>query len=105
MMSEKRFEMKIPINNGNHPLLKDNETGEIVEIVNVEMLIKKMNEQQSTIDKVYELLKEEADIFSDEATEHDIKAYIELQEFDNKDAYYLACAIKKAIKLLKGDDV
>ena len=48
-MSEKRFEMKIPINNGNHPLLKDNETGEIVEIVNVEMLIKKMNEQQSTI--------------------------------------------------------
>lgn len=61
-----------------------------------------LNEQQATINKVYELL-EEADIFSDEATEHDIKAYIELQEFDNKDAYYLACGIKKAIKLLKGD--
>ena len=68
-------------------------------------LKEKIGEQQATIDKVYELLKEEADIFSDEATEHDIKAYIELQEFDNKDAYYLACAIKKAIKLLKGDDV
>ena len=61
-----------------------------------------LNEQQATINKVYELL-EEADIFSDKATEHDIKAYIELQEFDNKDAYYLACGIKKAIKLLKGD--
>lgn len=64
-------------------------------------LHKKVDEQQATIDKVYELL-EEADIFSDEATEHDIKAYIELLNFDNKDAYYLACAIKKAIKLLKG---
>ena len=48
-MSEKRFKMEIPINNGNHPLLKDNETGKIVEIVNVEMLIKKMNEQQEEI--------------------------------------------------------
>lgn len=62
----------------------------------------RLGEQQATINKVYELL-EEADIFSDKATEHDIKAYIELQEFDNKDAYYLACGIKKAIKLLKGD--
>ena len=67
-------------------------------------LFDKLNEQQATINKVYEII-EEADIFSDEATEHDIKAYIELQEFDNKDAYYLACGIKKAIKLLKGDDV
>lgn len=64
----------------------------------------KIGEQQAIINKVYELL-EEADIFSDEATEHDINAYIELQEFDNKDAYYLACDIKKAIKLLKGDIV
>ena len=63
-----------------------------------------LNEQQATINKVCELLEEE-DIFSDEATEHDINAYIELQKFDNKDAYYLACGIKKAIKLLKGDDV
>ena len=57
-MNEKRFEMKIPINNGNHPLLKDNETGEIVEIVNVEMLIKKMNEQQATIRKLQDLCGE-----------------------------------------------
>ena len=68
----------------------------------LDLLVDLLNEQQATINKVYELL-EEADIFSDEATEHDIKAYIELQEFDNKDAYYLACGIKKAIKLLKGD--
>lgn len=67
-------------------------------------LFDRIDEQQATINKVCELLEEE-DIFSDEATEHDIKAYIELQEFDNKDAYYLACGIKKAIKLLKGDDV
>lgn len=51
-MSEKRFKMEIPINNGNHPLLKDNETGEIVEIVNVEMLIKKLNEQQELIEEL-----------------------------------------------------
>ena len=78
-------------------ILKDGEKmseGEVVDL---------LNEQQATINKVYELL-EEADIFSDKATEHDIKAYIELREFDNKDAYYLACGIKKAIKLLKGDD-
>ena len=65
----------------------------------LDLLVDLLNEQQATINKVYELL-EEADIFSDEATEHDIKAYIELQEFDNKDAYYLACGIKKAIKRL-----
>ena len=74
----------------------------IEDIEAMEQAEKKIGEQQTTINKVYELL-EEADIFSDEATEHDIKAYIELQEFDNKDAYYLACDIKKAIKLLKGD--
>ncbi len=66
-------------------------------------IVDRLNEQQATINKVYELLKEEADIFSDEATEHDINAYIELQKFDNKDAYYLACSIKQAIKLLKGE--
>ena len=72
------------------------------EMISTKECVNKLNEQQATINKVYELL-EEADIFSDKATEHDIKAYIELQEFDNKDAYYLACGIKKAIKLLKGD--
>lgn len=61
-MSEKRFKMEIPINNGNHPLLKDNETGEIVEIVNVEMLIKKMNEQQNIINILLNLLYQAEEI-------------------------------------------
>ena len=56
---------------------------------------------KQTMKEVKELLIEEVDIFSDEATEHDINAYIELQEFDNKDAYYLATSTKKAIKMLR----
>lgn len=95
-MSEKRFEF-----------YSDEDLVGVLDIVtgrtfNSFEIVDVLNEQQATINKVYELL-EEADIFSDEATEHDIKDYIELQEFDNKDAYYLACGIKKAIKLLKGD--
>jgi glutamate formiminotransferase len=97
-MSEKRFIWKCDDENCHIFDTKEEKAYFNVEVVGL------LNEQQATIDKVYELLKEEADIFSDEATEHDIKAYIELQEFDNKDAYYLACSIKKAIKLLKGDD-
>lgn len=50
--------------------------------------------------EVKELLLEEVDVFSDKATEHDIQAYIELKYFDNKDAFYLATATKKAIKML-----
>ena len=60
------------------------------------------NEQlKSTIKEVTELLIEEVDVFSDKALEHDICAYIELKELDNKDAYYMATATKKAIKMLK----
>ena len=60
------------------------------------------NEQlKSTIKEVTELLCDEVDLFSDEATEHDINAYIELKELDNKDAFYMATATKKAIKMLK----
>ena len=60
------------------------------------------NEQlKSTIKEVIELLSEEVDLFTDKATEHDINAYIELKEFDNKDAFYMAIATKKAIKMLK----
>ena len=60
------------------------------------------NEQlKSTIKEVTELLSDEVDLFSDKATEHDINAYIELKEFDNKDAFYMATATKKAIKMLK----
>ena len=60
------------------------------------------NEQlKSTMKEVTELLEEEVDLFSDKATEHDIIAYVELTELDNKDAFYMATATKKAIKMLK----
>ena len=55
----------------------------------------------STIKEVIELLSEEVDLFTDKATEHDINVYIELKELDNKDAFYMAIATKKAIKMLK----
>ena len=61
------------------------------------------NEQlKSTIKEVTELLSEEVELFSDKATEHEINAYVELKELDNKDAFYMATATKKAIKILKG---
>jgi hypothetical protein len=56
---------------------------------------------KSTMKEVAELLEEEVDLFSDKATEHDINAYVELKELDNKDAFYMATATKKAIKMLK----
>ena len=75
---------------------------------NVKLCINKMNELadeneqlKSTIKEVIELLSEEVDLFTDKATEHDINAYIELKELDNKDAFYMAIATKKAIKMLK----
>lgn len=60
------------------------------------------NEQlKSTVKEVLGLLSDEVDLFSDKATEHDINAYVELKELDNKDAFYMATATKKAIKMLK----
>ena len=60
------------------------------------------NEQlKATIKKVTELLSDEVDLFSEKATEHDIIAYEELRELDNKDAFYMATATKEAIKILK----
>lgn len=59
-------------------------------------------ELKSTIKEVTELLSEEVDLFSDKATEHDINAYVELKELDNKDAFYMATATKKAIRMLNG---
>ena len=60
------------------------------------------NEQlKSTIKEVIELLSEEVDLFIDKATEYDINAYIKLKELDDKDAFYMAIATKKAIKMLK----
>ena len=65
--------------------------------------VKKENEQlKQTIREVTELLTDEVDVFSDKAVEHDINAYIELKELDNKDAFYMAKATKTAIKMLKG---
>lgn len=64
--------------------------------------LNKKNEQlKSTIKEVIELLSDEVDLFSDKATEHDICAYVELKELDNKDAYYMAISTKKAIRMLK----
>lgn len=64
--------------------------------------LEKENEQlKSRIKEVTELLSEEVDLFSDKATEHDINAYMELKELDNKDAFYMATATKKAIRMLK----
>ena len=56
---------------------------------------------KQTIKGVYEILSIDVDVFSDKATEHDINAYIELKELDNKDAYCIAKGTKKAIELLK----
>lgn len=67
--------------------------------------LNKENEQlRQTMQKVCELLEEEVDLFSDKATEHDVIAYCEMQDFDNKDAYYICTATKKAIQMLKGRD-
>lgn len=64
--------------------------------------IKKENEQlRKTMNEVIELLVEEVDLFSDKATEHDIIAYKEMNDFDNKDAYYMCISTKKAIKMLQ----
>ena len=76
----------------------------------VQNTVNLLNEQEETIQRlkmtmkgVAELLSIDADLFSDKATEHDMNAYIELKEFDNKDVYLMAVSIKKAIKMLKGD--
>ena len=57
---------------------------------------------KQSIKEVVELVSEEVDVFSEKATKHDIIAYRELNQLDNKDAYYMATATKKAIKILKG---
>lgn len=62
---------------------------------------KEISELKQTIRDVYEILCIDVDVFSDKATEHDINAYIELRELDNKDAYYMAKGTKKALELLK----
>ena len=77
-------------------------TYQVCILLNEYVDVLKENEQlKSTIKEVTELLSDEVDLFSDKATEHDINAYMELKELDNKDAYYIATATKKAIRMLK----
>ena len=84
---------------------KEQNIQEYLKLKNICNNCKKENKQlKSAIKKVIELLEEEVDLFSDKAIEHDINAYMELREFDNKDAYYMAISTKKAIKMLKGVD-
>ena len=64
-------------------------------------LFEENKQLKQTIRDVYGILCIDVDVFSDKATEHDINAYIELRELDNKDAYYMAKGTKKAIELLK----
>lgn len=83
---------------------KDNIRVEIIGEDVVDLLNELAEENQQlkqSIKEVLKLLEEEVDLFSDKATEHDINAYIELRELDNKDAYYMAVSTKKAISLLK----
>ena len=107
-MTEKRFKL-ISINEqyvsanlyDNGTFIGSIENGEelIVEVLNQ---LSDENEQlKQSIKEVIELLSEEVDVFSEKATEHDIIAYRELNQLDNKDAYYMATATKKAIKMLK----
>lgn len=63
--------------------------------------IKENKQLKSTIKEVTELLSEEVDVFSNKATEHDMNAYVELNQLDNKDAFYMATTTKKVIKMLK----
>lgn len=102
-MTEKRF---IPIFDGTDKRVvgaKDN--GKIISFMDMFDLLNDLSEEneqlKSIIKEVTELLSEEVDLFSDKATEHDINAYVELKELDNKDAYYMATATKKAIRMLK----
>ena len=75
-----------------------------LEIIDLLNSLSKENEQlKQTMKEVVELLSDEVDLFSDKAIEHDINAYMELKELDNKDAFYMAKATKTAIKMLKGD--
>lgn len=106
-MTEKRFIEP----NKECRVIKNTKTGETAIYYDTEdglMFLKWLNnlsdeneQLKKTIKEVVELLSEEVDVFSDKATEHDICAYIELKELDNKDAYYMTISTKKAIKMLK----
>ena len=63
--------------------------------------VKKENSDLRQNIKIIKDLLSECDLFSDKAIEHDIIAYKEMNQFDNKDAYYMCISTKKAIKMLQ----
>ena len=65
-----------------------------------EILIKESEELKQSIKKAYNILQE-ADLFSDKATTHDLIAFTQMLKLDNKDAYCIANSIKEALKILK----
>lgn len=101
-MGEKRFSWDGDILFDN---LELRELGNCLEARDIADLLNKLYEKneklRQTIKEVQELLTEEVDLFSDKATEHDIIAYKEMNDFDNKDAYYMCVSTKKAIKMLQ----
>lgn len=57
-------------------------------------------ELEQIIKEAYNILQE-ANLFSNKATNLDIYAYSEMLKMDNKDAYAIATGIKEALKILK----
>ena len=108
-MTEKRFTY-IEQFNGFCDVYDNGKVLSCMRLEYVQNTVNLLNEQEETIQRlkmtmegVAELLSIDADLFSDKAIEHDMNAYTELKKFDNKDVYFMAVSIKKAIKMLKGD--
>lgn len=95
-MSEKRFSFFNE--RGSETIFTDNSrmmsNREIVDLLN------QLSEENEQLRNSIKAFLEEADMFSENATDHDIVAYRELNKFDNKDAYYLACAIAELKKVI-----
>ena len=107
MTENKRF--KVAVYDDGFQSIYDKKNDEYLtemDLSKIEELLNKLNNEneqlKQSIKEVVELLSEEVDVFSEKATEHDLNAYRELQQLDNKDAYYMATATKEAIKLLRG---
>lgn len=81
-------------------LVFDNQTQEELGTSKVVKLLNALAEENEQLRNAIQSFLKEADIFSEKATEHDIIAYREIKHFDNKDAYYLACAIAELKKVI-----
>lgn len=102
-MSDKRFrKLQGFMADNNRKMRGDVYAMDFTEVEDMLNALHEENEQlRKTINEVIELLLKEVDLFSDKATEHDIIAYKEMNQFDNKDAYYMCISTKKAIQMLK----